>query len=147
MSGADQFREAKKRGKATTGGAKASRYAKAPQAEYRGYVSYPRSAAQKAQFEAWVGETADISDAMDAAAEMGFKLSVSFDSKDGSYRGQWYSADASRSDAGLAVGVFTDSAWEAIALATFFLAVCGGFRLDGDFFSPPDVAEKRSFWT
>lgn len=127
--------------------ARKTRKAQGTQAEYRGYVTYPRSAAQKAQFEAWVGETNDISEAMDAAAEMGFKFSASHDSKDGSFRGQWYSADASRSDAGLAIGVFATSIWEATALATFFLAVCGGFRLDGDFFNPPDTGAKRSFWT
>lgn len=137
-----QFEKRAKRGtKGTTrGGASGT----AP-VEYRGYVSYPRTDALKRQYDAWALESDDFWESLATAVSMGFKLTVAHNRDDGSYKASYYSTEPDRSDAGLGISAYAAEPHEAILRATFFLAVCGSYRLDAEFFTLPD-APKRDFW-
>lgn len=120
---------------------------RAGQAEYVGYVQYPRTSAIKARFEAWANETDDIVDVLDTAVSLGYKLTVSAEDDGETVKAAFYQNDRQRADAGLGISAFSDTVWDAIVRVSFFLAVYGGFNLTSDVFQQPNVKTKKDFWT
>lgn len=120
---------------------------RAGQAEYVGYVQYPRTEAIKAQFEAWAVETDDITDVVDTALQMGYRLTISAEDDGATIKAAFYQNDRQRADAGLGISAFADDYWNALVRVAFFLAVYGGFNLRADVFTQPDVKTKKDFWT
>jgi len=120
---------------------------RAGQADYVGYVQYPRTEVIKRQFEAWANETDDITDVVDTALQLGYRLTISSEDDGETIKAAFYQNDRQRADAGLGISAFADDFWAALVRVAFFLSVYGGFNLRNDVFTQPDVKSKKDFWT
>jgi len=119
---------------------------RAGSAEYKGYVSYPRTAAIKARFDAWVNEDDTVSDVVTTALEMGYRLTITPEDDGATIKAAWYQNDNQRVDAGLGISAFSDNYGEALALVCYFLSVEGEFSLLSEFFTQPNDKKQKSFW-
>jgi hypothetical protein len=144
--GINQARKREQDGKPSGKPERKSQGANGTSATWRGYVSYDRDKAAKQAFETWAGDWELVTEALDTASSLGFKLSTGHSADDDSFRAQWYSSDAGRDDGGLALSAFAATQWDAIVFATFFLAVRGGYNLSAAVFTAPNVKVKKSFW-
>lgn len=115
-------------------------------AEYKGYVQYPRTNATKSQFEAWANESSDISDVINTAIAMGYRLTISLENDGESVKAAFYQNDNQRIDAGLGISAFADDYWDALVRVSFFLGVWGNFNLGSEIFQQPDSKVKKDFW-
>ena len=115
-------------------------------AEYVGYVSYPRTAVEKRQFDEWSSHNPPVTDMLDAACEMGYKFSLSLDKAGGGIKAQFYSNDVEREDAGLGLSTFAASGWDATVYAVFYLCVYGTFNLRSERFVQPGDKAAKTFW-
>jgi hypothetical protein len=116
-------------------------------AEWRGFVSFPRTQEMKKGADQLTHDGGTVWSLLTALLDEGVKMTLKWDAGSESYLCMFYVENSERQDAGLAMSAFADQAWDAMVRATYIFAVWGQMSLINPQFTLPDASSsKRDFW-